>query len=75
MHVLIEIPQGTVLTLQSGDWKSGTGTLRLQVNRVMNEVRHEPGWVWVEGTRHDNERGRHWLQALVRIDALPTASI
>lgn len=42
----VDIPSGTLLTVPSGDWKYGAGTLRMRVNRVMHEIsRFEPGWV------------------------------
>ena len=67
------IAKGTVIVVPEGAWRNGTGELRLRVQRVMHELNsHTPGWLWVEGVRLGNEHGHNrWLQALVRIDALP----
>jgi len=68
----VRIPPGTVVELPAGTWRHGDGRLRLRVERVLYELsRFYTNEVWLEGTRLDPIRPGDWIQALVRIDALP----
>lgn len=73
-----DVPPGTVLQLAAEQWQYADGPLRLRVLRVRHELsRYYDGrHVWIEGLRLDDAgRPGAFVQALVRIDALPPAEL
>jgi hypothetical protein len=66
------VEPGTVVELSASQWAYGDGPLRLQVDRVREDLsRYYDAHVWLEGFRVD-EAGVpiEWTQALVPVDVL-----
>jgi hypothetical protein len=66
------IQPGAVLELGAGEWAYGDGPLRLQVDRVRDDLsRYYDDKVWVEGyALDDSGTPVDWTQALVPVDVL-----